>query len=147
MMAKGYEEFAGFDPRIPGDGVFRISLALMSKVAKAPEAKLLSTYCVAWVLEHPQVVFRGLRTVDAAFGDPREYVSLPDPDGLCFLGVPPNEVLAKARRPSRAGFTFATFVDKRLTVMDWDWIASSRFDEVLPIGWEHRFVEKIWPSH
>ena len=78
-MSKGYHEFKGFDPRIPGDGVFRLSLTMLENVSRyAPEAKLKNLYCVKAIIEKPAVAFQGLRTIDERFGDSREYVAVPD---------------------------------------------------------------------
>ena len=144
-MKKGIVEFFGFDPRIPGEGKFRITSELLTKIAKfAPEQKLLGAHCAKEIVECPAVAFLGLRTVDDSFGDHRNYISLPDPDGLCMCGIPANDVLRKARRVTRPGYTFAVFLDNRLTIMDWDWIAESRYDQSHPIGWEHRFGKRIW---
>ncbi len=146
MMSKGYQEFKGFDPRIPGEGTFRLSLAQLDGIVRyAPEAKLKNLFCVKEIVENPTVAFRGLRTVDEQFGDAREYVAVPDADGLCLCGVPPRVVLKEAGISKKHGFTFAVFVDQRLTVFDWDWIRASRYSPDCPIGWEHRFTEKIWP--
>lgn len=145
-MSKGYLEFKGFDPRIPGDGVFRLSLERLDRIRRyAPEAKFKDLFCVKAITEKPAVAFRGLRTVDERFGDPREYVEVPETEGLCLSGRPPKSALNKAGISERDGFVFAVFVDKNLTVLDWDWIRASRYSPDRPVGWEARFIEEIWP--
>jgi len=83
MNARGFQGFAGFDPRIPGEATFRLVLSEVEKISRyAPEPKLMDLHCVAAIATEPTVAFEGLRTVDAKFGDPREYVSVPDPGGI-----------------------------------------------------------------
>jgi len=100
------------------------------------------------VVERPMVAFRGLRTVDARFGDPREFVKIPDPEGLCLCATLPSGVIVKMGDDPREceGFTFCVFVDKELKLQDWSWVRASRFDAHHPIGWKERFVEKIWQN-
>lgn len=148
-MVRGYHDFCGFDPRTRDSGTFLLSLAEWDRIERyAPEHRKLAIFCVKEVVENPKVAFRGLRTVDEKFGDPREYVKVPDPDGLCLCAVPPPSVVSASGLDPRkvVGFTFAVFVDKDLKLLDWDWIQATKFENHHPVDWESRFVERIWQS-
>jgi|GEM_PF-5876705 len=140
-------EFEGFDPRTQEPSVFRLDMSMIDRAQRyEPEIKLLNLHCVRQIVEQPTVAFKGLRTVDAQLGDPRQYVQLPDPDALCLAGIPGYRVLpdgSKARAPE--GYTFAVFTDRRLVVFDWDWIISDPQTAAFPTHWQTRFGEKIWP--
>ena len=140
-------EFEGFDPRTQEPSVFRLDMSMIDRAQRyEPEIKLLNLHCVRQIVEQPTVAFKGLRTVDAQLGDPRQYVQLPDPDALCLAGIPGYRVLpdgSKARAPE--GYTFAVFTDRRLVVFDWDWIISDPETAAFPTHWQTRFGEKIWP--
>ena len=146
-MAKGFAEFFGFDPLTGQNAEFRLQIPIVERFARySPGHKLDDLYCVKDIVESPQVAFRGLRTVDAAFGDPREYVSVPDETGLCFAGIPSGAALHRsdARGEVAAGRVFAVFMDGRRWISDWDWIRADPEYPSRPIGWERRFRELIW---
>jgi hypothetical protein len=149
MEARGFQDFAGFDPRIPGEATFRLVLGDIERISRyAPETKLGDLYCVAHIATEPTVAFEGLRTVDAKFGDPREYVSVPDPGGICLCGIPkPGIIKRTGREAAPDGATFCVFVDSRLTVLDWDWITADREYLDRPIGWKERFDRLLWSKN
>lgn len=146
-MVRGFIEFEGFDPRSESSGVYRISRSMIDLISRrASESKLNALYCVKNVVENPKVAFRGLRTVDEAFGDPRTFVQEPDSDGLCVASIPQGKAIQRGGQFGKEGFTFAVFVDARLTVLDWDWIRADRDYPHRPIGWGERFDELIWST-
>ncbi len=149
-MDRGYVKFDGFDPRSAKEATFRLPRPLVDRVSRyAPAPKLADLYCVRMVAEEPAVAFRGIRRIDEELARQLRnldiVIEIPDADGLCLAGVP-----RRRRTPEGdlieppAGRTFALFLDRRLTVMDWDWLEADA-DLVSPTGWEDRFDEKIWP--
>ena len=145
-MSKGFTEFEGFDPRSRQMGVFRLVMDEIDRISRyQPSQKLHDLHCVSEIIGSPQVAFQGLRTVDDKFGDKRQYVELPESDGLCIAGIPSRRILADGNivRPHE-GYTFAIFTDSRLTVKDWDWIRNDIEYPHRPIGWSQRFNELIW---
>lgn len=150
MVTKGIQEFEGFDPRTKELATFRLVLADLEKISRyAPSSKLTQLYCVEHIATKPSVAFEGLRTVDAKFGDPREYVTVPDPDGLCLCGLPPSHVVCRSQegqdtKPDRTGQTFCVFVDSEFIIRDWDWIVASQEYSDRPQGWANRFDRLIW---
>lgn len=98
------------------------------------------------VIEAPAIAFEGLRTIDESLGDSRRYVEVPDPTGLCLAGIPSSRILVGGVKTSPPeGYTFAVFMDRRLIISDWDWIASDHALPIAPIYWVTRFNRKIWP--
>jgi hypothetical protein len=145
----GYVDFDAFDPTTRERVTLRLPLNLVSKISRyAPAFKLMDLWCVKAVTENPAAVYKGLRTLDDnvrdLLGDRREYVEEPDPEGLCFVGVPRSRHFPDGRvgKPPE-GMTFAVFVSGERKVMDWDWLATDS-DLVSPIGSAERFQTELW---
>lgn len=148
MAKRGYYEFDGIDPRTGDDTVYCISLSRISKIGeKHVGKKLLDLHSVAWLGKSPTAGFEGIRHVDGAFGDPMQFVELPDPAGICLCGIPPYRQFRKdVKVPPPPGYTFCLVATTRCEIWNWFWIASDKSDEQLPVDWRKRFDRQVWPT-
>lgn len=147
MSSRGFVQFEGLDPHTGEAAEFRIERSRISQIQRYhPGNKLYDLYCVEQIAKAPAAGFEGLRTVDQKFGDPRQFIELPDPEGICLVGIPSKRSLEVGIVPPPAGYTFAVFADRRRTIFDWAWIRSDPEEANLPIGWRDRFNRRIWPK-
>jgi len=146
MMSRGYQEFEGIDPRSGEIGIYRIAMARIDNIGRYhPGEKLYDLHAVAKVCAKPAFGFEGLRDIDDAFCHRERFVDLPDPDGICVVGIPGVRSTSQGKVPPPKGFTFGVVATKKLEIWNWFWWESDRAEKALPIYYEQRFDRLIWP--
>lgn len=145
-MTRGYQEFEGVDPRSGDIGVYRIAMARIDNIGRYhPGWKLHDLFAVASICAKPSYGFEGLRDIDDAFCSKERFVDLPDPDGICVVGIPRVRITSQGKRPPPSGYTFGVVATKRLEIWNWFWWASDPIENELPLNHQQRFDRQIWP--
>ncbi len=147
VVARGFQEFEGLDPRTGDTGVFRIEMSRLDGIARYHQGeKLNDLFCVNEICRKPDAAFEGIRELDAAFGDPSQFAEIPDRYGICLVGVPAKRSTSRGIVPPPKGFTFAVVADCKLLVWNWFWWPVDTGSPHLPENWQTRFDHQIWPK-
>ena len=147
-MKPGYFELEGIDPRTGADTIFRISQTRLKDIGKYhPDSKLKDLHSVKWLCENPVAGFEGIRHLDNSFCDPKDFVELPDPGGICVSGIPNERYLRRdVVVPVQRNVTFCFVGTTRLVIWNWFWFTGDRLNPQFPDGWKERFDRQVWPK-
>lgn len=125
----------------------RAILARRCQETEGTQEEIRTTVACQYSVDIPAAGFEGIRHVDGAFGDPKQFVELPDPAGICLSGIPPYRQLREdIRVPPPPGKTFCLVASTKCEIWNWFWIVSDPVDEQLPIDWDKRFDRQVWPK-
>jgi hypothetical protein len=88
---------------------------------------------VQQVLLHPAAIFSGVREHQEG--------------GTCYTGVPTCAYTnGGSKVPPVPGKVFCVYVNPRDRLFEWGWEQADPDEVGLPIGWQERFKERIWPK-
>ncbi len=135
-----YAAVPALDPHDGGEWDLLISPKTLEWAASRGigSAKELA-YTVRWALLNPEVVFQGVRDDEPEI----------DEDGwLCYVSRPNFAYNLKTGQivcPAWADEVFLIFVNDERVVYLWYWGKCDAVDDHLPIDYEGRFRERVWP--
>jgi len=149
-MAIQYDTLPGIDPRTGEKTNYRFLSKRLDDIGRKHQGKKIEDlYSLQWLLNRFTAAFRGIRQVDDAFGVHLRFLAetiRSNQELLILCGVPPNRRLLDKVVPSPRGYTFCLVADGYPEGFNWFWFKSDTQEPDLPVDWDKRFEERIWPK-